>query len=293
MKNDKEYLSKGLDALFKVNVPNKNPIPNVVSIHIENIKSGPFQPRSIFDNKELEELANSIREQGILQPIIVKSGPNSQYAIIAGERRWRAAKLAGLKEVPVLIRDDVDDKSAQIFSLIENIQRTNLNPIEEAEGYKKLIDSYGITQEDVAKYVGKSRSTITNLLRLLSLHEEVQDLISSNKLDLGHAKAIATLDINEQVNLANRICNENLSVRETEKAVNLIFSKDLTNRKLFEPEFELNQERVTNNQKSISSRLDMKVDVCFNRKGKGKVIIHLDSPSQLEWLEAIIYKATK
>ena len=185
------------------------------NISIEDIAPNPNQPRTHFNETELEELAQSIQEHGILQPLILRE-KEGKYEIIAGERRYQAAKIAGLTEVPAIIRD-VDDETMLELALIENLQRTDLNPIEEAKGYKQLKDESGMTQEELAKTVSKSRSSITNSLRLLDLPEEVQQMLYDGKLTAGHARAIlAVPDDGQRVKLAERVVEEGLSVRATE-----------------------------------------------------------------------------
>lgn len=188
---------------------------NDTTIAIEMIEPNPDQPRTHFNETELEELADSIKEHGILQPLILRE-KGDKYEIIAGERRYQAAKIAGLTEVPAIIRD-VDDETMLELALIENLQRTDLNPIEEAKGYKQLKDASGMTQEELAKTVSKSRSSITNSLRLLDLPEEVQQMLYDGKLTAGHARAIlAVPDDDQRVKLAERVVEEGLSVRATE-----------------------------------------------------------------------------
>ena len=194
-------------------------------VEIEKIKPNANQPRTKFNETELEELAGSIKEHGILQPLIVRKA-GEQYEIIAGERRYQAAKIAGLEKVPVIVKE-VDDQEMLEIALIENLQRTDLNPIEEAKGYKQLLKSSGMTQEALAKAVSKSRSSITNALRLLDLPEEVQEMLYEGKLTAGHARAILAVPYEEErIKLAERVVEEGLSVRATEKLAPQFSVKD-------------------------------------------------------------------
>jgi ParB family chromosome partitioning protein len=189
------------------------------SLRINEIEPGNSQPRQFFNPETLQELADSIRRHGLIQPLVVRRLPTGFCQIIAGERRWRAARIAGLKEVPVLILE-ADDIRAHEIALIENLQREDLTPLEEAEGYEKLMNAYGLTQEDVAERVGRSRPAVANALRLLSLSETLRLMITSGQLTAGHARALLGLsDSSEQLKLANRVAAEGLSVRQTEEAV--------------------------------------------------------------------------
>ncbi|NLW55983.1 MAG: ParB/RepB/Spo0J family partition protein [Firmicutes bacterium] len=214
-------LGKGLGAL----IPQleEEELKNTMEIPIREIELNPFQPRRTFDQDSLNELAESIKLHGILQPLVVRK-TDHRYQLIAGERRLRASKLAGLESVPVVIKD-LDDRAVMEIALVENLQREDLNPIEEAEAYKKLIEEFSLTQEEVAKAVGKSRTAITNTLRLLNLPAEVQQQVMENKITMGHARALLGLESAEQqLYLSQKIINEHLSVRKTEELVRLINS---------------------------------------------------------------------
>ncbi len=209
-------LGKGLDALFLDNDTN-SPGDGSISLRLTEIEPNKNQPRKEFDEQALSELADSIREHGIIQPLLVRPQANGGYQLIAGERRWRAARMVGLTEVPVVIREMTETEVMEI-ALIENLQREDLNPLEEANGYKELMNACGLTQEQVAKRVGKSRSAIANSLRLLNLPSELRPYLSRGTLSAGHAKAILGLDSAEQmVKLATEAVEKGLSVRETEK----------------------------------------------------------------------------
>ena len=206
-------LGKGLDALFQ---DNSTPAQGATELPMDEIFPDRNQPRKDFDDESLQELANSIREHGVLQPILVRPIDNG-YQIVAGERRWRAARLAGLTSVPVNIRE-LSDFDAMSVALVENLQREDLNPIEEAEGYRKLSDATGWTQEQIAKRVGRSRPSIANSLRLLSLPEEVIELLRKGKLTTGHAKAILSIaDDETRISVAKMVSEKGLTVREAEK----------------------------------------------------------------------------
>ena len=189
----------------------------VITLRLNDIEPNKNQPRKSFDSDALKALADSISEHGVLQPLIVRSLPAGNYVIVAGERRWRAAKMAGLSEVPVLIRDDLTEEQSAQIALIENLQREDLNPIEEALGYKELIDQYGVTQDKLAKALGKARSSIANSLGLLALPSAVQDLLKNGALSAGHCKALKKIkDQALMIEVANRAANGDLSVRQVE-----------------------------------------------------------------------------
>ncbi|MCH5187233.1 MAG: ParB/RepB/Spo0J family partition protein [Oscillospiraceae bacterium] len=217
----KKSLGRGYDSLFS---PTSQGIGDLLSenetavkMKISQIEPDPDQPRKLFEQEQLQELADSIAEHGVIQPIIVVSGENGYYRIIAGERRWRAAKIAGLSEIPVIVRDYSDAQAAEI-SLIENLQREDLNPIEEAMGYKSLIDRFGLTQDKISERVGKSRSNVANMLRLLNLDPELQAYVRGGKLSTGHARALlAITDREKRLETAGRIINEGLTVRQVEE----------------------------------------------------------------------------
>ena len=212
----KSGLGKGLNALMGEAQYETGHTAAESTMNIDDIHPNPNQPRSHFDEKELDELASSIKEHGVLQPLLVRKDKKG-YQIIAGERRYQASKIAGIKEVPVIVKD-VDDTEVLALALIENLQRSDLNPIEEARGYKQLIEASGMTQEALSKAVSKSRSAITNALRLLDLPEAVQDMLYDGKLTAGHARAILAVPYEEsRVKLAEKVVNEGLSVRATER----------------------------------------------------------------------------
>jgi len=228
----KKALGRGIDALLAENIYETSAGQSGVTlVRLTDIEPNPKQARKKFDPAALEELAESIKDHGIIQPIVVREKGNGYYGIIAGERRWRAARIAGLTEVPVLVKD-TDDVSAAEISLIENLQRENLNPVEEALGYRDLMESFSLTQEQAAKKVGKSRAAVANILRLLNLPESVLNLVREEKLTYGHARALIPLTekLTEQALLAhaNSVVSGNLSVRETEALVKRIMENKNT-----------------------------------------------------------------
>ena len=209
-------LGRGLDALLSGGEEPRTG-DQLQLLKVDTLKPGRYQPRTHIDPDALEELASSIRAQGLMQPVLVRiAGRDGQHEIIAGERRWRAAQLAGLGEIPALVRD-VPDNSAAALSLIENIQREDLNPLEEAKGFKRLIDEFQLTHEQVAQAIGRSRSSITNALRLTDLAQPVQDLLAAGRIDMGHARALHSLPPDVQVQLAQRIALQQLTVRDAER----------------------------------------------------------------------------
>lgn len=211
-------LGRGLDALLAGDMGSVGEADSLMMLKVEQLQPGKYQPRSYMDDAALHTLADSIKTQGIMQPILVRQLSDEHYEIIAGERRWRASQIAGLKEVPVLVRE-IADEAALAMALIENIQRENLNPLEEAQGIKRLIDEFAMTHEKAAAAVGRSRVAVSNLLRLLTLSAHVQDLLMHGKLDMGHARALVGLDGAQQVLMAEQIVYDGLSVREAEGLV--------------------------------------------------------------------------
>lgn len=208
-------LGRGLDALYSENDSNNS----VSTLNINEIEPNRDQPRKIFDDKALEELSKSIKQNGIIQPLLVRPMSDGSYQLVAGERRWRAARMAGLTEVPVTIRE-MTDEEATVFALIENLQREDLNPVEEAQGLKSLIETYGFTQEEAAERVGKSRVAVTNTLRLLKLPDSVLTLLGDGKLTAGHCRALISLDDEkEMLRIADSAITNDLSVRQVEKMV--------------------------------------------------------------------------
>ena len=243
---------------------------------IEWLQAGRYQPRREFAQEALEDLANSIRTQGIINPIVVRLIGENCYEIIAGERRWRAAQLANLNEVPVLIKV-ISDETALAISLIENIQRQDLNPLEEAEGIQRLINEFKLTHQEIAKTLGRSRTTITNLLRLLSLVPQVKLLLQQGQIEMGHARALLSLSGNLQIQAAEKIVKNKLSVREAERLVqNASHSKpDLSTSLKVDTD-------VQQLERKLSETLGAKVYFKQTTKGKGQLIIHYNSLEELD-----------
>ncbi|HJW24846.1 MAG TPA: ParB/RepB/Spo0J family partition protein [Rhodocyclaceae bacterium] len=272
-------LGRGLDALLagsdaRLQDEQRN-------LPVERLKPGKYQPRTHMDQESLAELAASIKAQGVMQPILVRAvdpTPGAErYEIVAGERRWRAAQIAGLTEVPVLIRV-IPDEQALAMALIENIQRENLNPLEEAMGLQRLIDEFGLTHQQAADAVGRSRPAASNLLRLLQLTAPVQDLVMEGKLDMGHARALLPVPGAAQVQLAQRIVHKDLSVRETERLV-----QNLLNPPKPAPEKPVDRD-LLRLEEELSDSLGAMVAIRTNKKGAGKVTIEFGSLDQLDGL---------
>ena len=291
MATKKKGLGKGLDTL----IPDKQPIKPVQKTEPE-VKAGPImmkinsvepnreQPRKKFEEDALLELSDSIKQFGILQPLIVVKRKD-YYEIIAGERRWRAAKLAGLKEVPVIIKDYTDQEIVEI-SLIENIQRENLNPIEEAMAYKKLIGEFNLKQDEVAERVSKSRTAVTNSMRLLKLEDRVQQMIIDDMISTGHARALLAIDNKkDQFDLANRVFDEKLSVRETEKLVKALKSPKQEKKA---PEKQSNAFVYEDLENRLKEVMGTKVSIAAKANGKGKIVIEYYSNDELERLFDLI-----
>lgn len=255
--------------------PPANKDGGVRQMDVTQIKRGKYQPRREMDTEALEDLANSIKTQGIIQPLIVRP-VGDKHEIIAGERRWRAAQMAGLDAVPVIVRD-IPDEAAIAIALIENIQRENLNPIEEAIALKRLIDEFGMTHQQAADAVGKSRATISNLLRLLALPDDVKNMMEKGQLEMGHARTLITLPESMQLEAANMIIARDLSVRETEALVKQLQAKQEPT-----PPPRPVDPDILRIEDKIASRLNMKVALKCNAKGRGKLVIHYRNLRELD-----------
>jgi ParB family chromosome partitioning protein len=276
-------LGRGLDALLANDIEETRSGDALRTLNVAQLQPGKYQPRSHMDDAALQTLADSIKSQGIMQPILVREIGADKFEIIAGERRWRASQIAGLVQIPVLVRD-IADESALAMALIENIQRENLNPLEEAQGIKRLIDEFAVTHEKAAEAVGRSRVAVSNLLRLLSLTQIVQDMLMQNKLDMGHARALIGLDAAQQILLANKITQQNLSVREVENLVKSVNAeakpktqKTTTNRD------------VLTLQNALSEKIGAVVNISSKANGSGALKINY---SNLDQLDEIIKKIT-
>lgn len=297
--NKKHGLGRGLGALIPdnkvVETPKNSPIREIREINknekensllmsINKIKANSKQPRKNFDNDKIDTLASSIKQHGIIQPLLVRRD-RSEYIVIAGERRWRAAKKIGLKEVPVIVVEDIDDKKVLELSLIENIQREDLNPIEEALAYEELKSKFSLTQEQLSERIGKSRTAITNCLRLLNLDVRVQEYIIDGIISEGHGRTILAMDDKEvQYKIAQKIIDEDLSVRETERLIKVLKEgkkESQPKEKEFSPYF-----------KDIENRLQdhfgTKVSLSCNNKQKGKIQIEYYSQDELQRILEIL-----
>jgi len=275
----KKGLGRGLDALLSGSddaAPSKEALQTLA---IDRLKPGRFQPRTRMDDASLAELADSIREQGVMQPILVRPVEGGRFEIIAGERRWRAAQRAGLKDVPALVKS-VPDHDALALALIENIQREDLNPLEEAFGLKRLIDELGLTHEAAAKAVGRSRSAVTNLLRLTQLAKPAQDYLMNGALEMGHARALLALSVAQQTATAARVVNGALSVRETERLVATLLKPDARPaRRQGHGARDADTARL---ETELAESLGAKVKIDPGRKGAGRIVIHYSSLEQLD-----------
>ena len=269
-------LGRGLDALLSGNSLDKGD-DTLQELKVAQLRPGKYQPRSHMDESALNELAASIKAQGVIQPILARVLSDGSYEIIAGERRWRAAQLAGLSMVPVLVRK-VEDNAALAMALIENIQRENLNPLEEAVGIQRLIDEFLMSHQTAADAVGRSRSATSNLLRLLKLPQTIQDMVMLGQLDMGHARALLALEGAQQITAANKIVADGLSVREAEKLVQHILNPQPAHVK------EKPDRDILNLQEALSQRIGTTVQIKIGSKGTGKLIIDYSNNDHLQEL---------
>ena len=279
----KKGLGRGLDALFdsaeEIALPDGD--YQLEHLSIEKIVPGEYQPRQSMDQGALQELADSIKEQGLLSPIIVRPQDKDRYEIVAGERRFVAAGLAGLTEVPVIIRQ-LDDKKTLALALIENLQREGLNPIDEALGIDRLVKEFDYTHEQAAQAIGRSRAATTNALRLLNLAEEVQQMLRVGEIDMGHARALLTLMPVDQVQVAKEVAAKGLNVRQNEALV-----RRLAEEKPIKPQVVIKTRDDLRLEEALADTLGAKVSLSANKKGKGKIIIEF---ANLEQLQGIVDK---
>lgn len=277
-------LGRGLEALLGPSGDDatKDMGEQVMTLALSKMQAGKYQPRSRMDETSLMELADSIKSQGIMQPILVRPIGSGKYEIIAGERRFRASKLAGLEEVPVLVRA-VPDESALAMALIENIQREDLNPLEEALGVQRLVREFNLTHEDAARAIGRSRSATSNMLRLLNLAEPVQTMLLAGDIEMGHARALLALTAAEQIACANEVVNKRLSVRETEKLVNDWASDG--DRASSKPRQNADVRRL---EEGLADWLASAVQLKANAAGKGTVTIKFNNLDELDGVLARI-----
>ena len=278
----KRGLGKGLDALLgvgsDVNLTSSSESSALKMLAIDLVKRGQHQPRQDFNQDALNTLADSIQTQGIVQPILVRPvADGNSYEIVAGERRWRAAQIAGLHDVPVIIKN-VTDHEAMCLALIENIQRQDLNPLEEAGALERLINEFEMTHDAVAEAVGRSRPTVTNLLRLLELDSSVKKMLEGRKLDMGHARALLPLTLAQQSEVASKIVKQGLSVRATENLVKQYLAGYKKNNPKNSPE----DPNISRLETDLSQRLAAKVSIAHQSTGRGKLQINYNSLAELE-----------
>ena len=249
----------------------------LIELDIDRIQRGKYQPRKYFDQESLQELADSIRSQGIVQPVVVRP-EGDHFELVAGERRWRAAQLAGLQKVPAVIRE-LDARSAAAIALIENIQREDLNPLEEAHAFLRLIEEFDLTHQQVADSVGRSRAAVSNLLRLLDLADPVKQQVNQGLLDMGHARALLALIRHDQIEVARLVVNRGLSVRETELLVKKTLAQQTGARKAQPTAVDPDIQRLENN---LSEKLGAAVKIKPGKKGSGQLVIHFHSSAELD-----------
>ena len=277
-------LGRGLDALLAgSDEATAEEGDSLQTLAIDRIRPGRYQPRSSMDAASLAELADSIREQGVMQPILVRPVEGGRFEIVAGERRWRAAQQAGLQRIPALVRR-VPDQAALAVALIENIQRENLNPIEEARGLTRLIDEFGLTHEAAAKAVGRSRSAVSNMLRLTSLAPPVQEQLLSGALEMGHARALLGLPVAQQSAAAMRVVDGRMSVRDAERLVHVLLNTtQRAARRRTRPNYDADTARLEN---ELAERLGAVVRIEPGRKGAGRIVVRYSTLDQLDGIVA-------
>jgi ParB family chromosome partitioning protein len=297
MSSRKKGLGRGLDALLgatrdiesteKAEVSEAEATAAVVSaLPIDLIERGRYQPRRSFDPDSLRELADSIAAQGVIQPIVVRPIAQERYEIVAGERRWRASQQAGLSEIPVVVRE-VDEQTAIAIALIENIQRDDLNPLEEASALQRLLAEFGLTHQQVAEAVGKSRTTVTNLLRLLELNDDVKQYLQDGGLEMGHARALLGLRGPQQSEAAGQVVSRGLSVRETEKLVRRLQTEEETKSPSTGPK-PTSDPNIRRLQDDLGERLGARVQIQHGNRGTGKLVIAYNSLDELDGILAHI-----
>lgn len=267
-------LSSMLSQTTLKNVAERETANQLKQLPLDVIHPGRYQPRSVFDEDRLEELASSIRAQGVVQPIVVRSVGTDKYELIAGERRWRAAQLAGIDRIPAVVRE-VADEVAVAMSLIENIQREDLNPLEEATALRRLIDEFQMTHQQAADAVGRSRAAVSNLLRLLELMQEVKDMVDVRELEMGHARALLSLSDDLQLQAAREVVLKRLSVRDTENLVRRLRNPKKTSGRRIDPD-------ILRLQNQIGESLGTQVKIQHQATGKGKLVISYNNSEEFE-----------
>ena len=278
----KKRLGRGLGSLIGnidevTRVDDEEKSNGLIELDIDRIQRGKYQPRQNFDQESLQELADSIRSQGIVQPVVVRP-EGDHFELVAGERRWRAAQLAGLQKIPAVIRE-LDARSAAAIALIENIQREDLNPLEEAHAFLRLIEEFDLTHQQVADSVGRSRAAVSNLLRLLDLADPVKQQVNQGLLDMGHARALLALIRHDQIEVARLVVNRGLSVRETELLVKKTLAQQTGARKAQPTAVDPDIQRLEN---SLSEKLGAAVKIKPGKKGSGQLVIHFHSSAELD-----------
>ena len=282
----KPGLGRGLDMLLSSATKDSNKDSELKKLPVEKITKGEYQPRLSIDPDTLQELADSIKAQGLVQPVVVRRIDGGNYELIAGERRWRASQIAGLHTIPAIIRD-IPDQAAAAMSLIENIQREDLNPLEEALAMSRLISDFGLTHQQTAESVGRSRTAVTNLLRLIDLEDKTKELLDQRQLDMGHARALLALDGQLQIETAQKVSKNQFSVRETEQLVKKLNTPNTDKTKTSPPEKAL---EVLKLEESLAEKLGAKVNIQYNTKGKGKLVVEYNNLDELDGiLEHIRY----
>ncbi len=276
-------LGRGLDALLSGDTETIAQSDSMRTLNVTQLRPGKYQPRSYMDENALQTLADSIKTQGIMQPILVREIAPETFEIIAGERRWRASQMAGLTEVPVLIRE-IEDEAALAMALIENIQRENLNPLEEAMGIKRLIDEFNMTHEKAAEAVGRSRVAVSNILRLLTLTPMVQDMLLDNQIDMGHARALVGVEPAQQIMLANKVVQDGLSVREIERIMQSNPSAKKSTTEKVQPD-------IAHLEQELSEKLGAVVNIASKANGSGVIKLHFNQLDQLDdWIAKLTAK---
>lgn len=274
----KPSLGRGLDILLSSVRGDGEQADDTVlkQLPVERIRPGQYQPRTHMNPDALQELADSIKAQGLVQPVVVRKLGGGEYELIAGERRWRASQLAGLHLIPAVVRE-VPDQAVAAMSLIENIQREDLNALEEANGLRRLIDEFGLTHQQTADAIGRSRAAVTNLLRLLELHADTKALVDAGQLEMGHARALLALPDQQQVAIAKKVAQQQLSVRQTERLVKHLLEAEQKPVNLFK-----RSPDVIRLEQTLADTLGAKVAIRYNRTGKGKLVIEYNSLDELD-----------
>lgn len=277
----KPGLGRGLDMLLSSAAKDNSDSQRdseLRKLPVDKITKGEYQPRLSIDPDALQELAESIKAQGLVQPVVVRKLDSGEYELIAGERRWRASQIAGLHTIPAIVRD-IPDQAAAAMSLIENIQREDLNPLEEAIAMSRLIADFGLTHQQTAESVGRSRTAVSNLLRLLDLEDGTKELLDTGKIDMGHARALLALSANQQTETAKQVANKQLSVRETEKLVKRLTHDQSSKSKATPVKKALEVQKL---EESLSQKLGAPVNIQYNNKGKGRLTVEYNNLDELD-----------